>query len=85
MFLPLKDHISFNMLYLWIFSDNIEDAMGYWRFIAFYLIVGVLAGLTHALLHPSSNVPVIGASGAISGVMGAYLILYPKAKIIVWR
>lgn len=76
-------HLSFNMLYLWIFSDNIEDAMGHWRFIAFYLIVGILAGLTHVLLYPFSNVPVIGASGAISGIMGAYLILYPNAKITV--
>jgi membrane associated rhomboid family serine protease len=76
-------HLGANMLYLWIFGNNVEDAMGHVRFIAFYLICGVLAGLTHALIDPASTVPVIGASGAISGVLGAYLLLHPQARILV--
>ncbi len=75
-------HLGGNMLYLWIFGDNVEDAMGHGRFLAFYLIAGVLAGLAHVVTAPSSPVPLIGASGAIAGVLGAYLILYPGARIV---
>jgi membrane associated rhomboid family serine protease len=76
-------HLIGNMLYLWIFGNNIEDAMGHGRFIAFYLVCGVAAAMTHALMDPSSVVPMIGASGAISGVLGAYLLLYPRAHVLV--
>ena len=75
-------HIGFNMLYLWIFGNNIEDVLGHFRFIIFYLVCGILAGLTHWFFGMESVVPTIGASGAIAGVMGAYVIKYPKAKIV---
>lgn len=77
------DHLLGNMLFLWIFGDNVEDAMGHLRFVVFYLLGGVASGLAHALLDPSSPVPLIGASGAISAVLGAYLLLHPFARIIV--
>jgi len=73
-------HLISNMLYLWIFGNNIEDAMGHGRFILFYLLCGLAAALAHAALDPGSRVPMIGASGAISGVLGAYLLLYPHAR-----
>jgi len=76
-------HLAGNMLYLWIFGDNIEDRMGRGRFIVFYLICGVVAALAQALPDPRSTIPMIGASGAISGVLGAYLLLYPHAKVLV--
>lgn len=76
-------HLIGNMLYLWIFGNNIEDAMGHKRFVLFYLLSGVLAALAFALPNIDSTIPMIGASGAISGVLGAYLILYPRAKILV--
>jgi len=76
-------HLIGNMWYLWIFGDNIEAAMGRMRFIAFYLICGLLASFSHILTDPSSTIPTIGASGAISGVLGAYLLLYPKARVLV--
>ena len=72
-----------NMLYLWIFGNNIEDAMGHGRFIVFYAICGIAAVLAQALPNTESTVPMIGASGAISGVLGAYLLLYPKARVLV--
>ena len=75
-------HVGGNMLYLWIFGDNVEDAMGKMRFLIFYLLCGVLAALTHITIHPNSRTPMIGASGAISGVLGAYLLLYPRAKVL---
>ncbi|MEO5656262.1 MAG: rhomboid family intramembrane serine protease [Nitrospiria bacterium] len=75
-------HVGGNMLYLWIFGNNIEDVMGHGRFIVFYLICGVAAAYAHALSAPSSAVPMIGASGAISGVLGAYLLLFPRAQIL---
>jgi membrane associated rhomboid family serine protease len=68
-------HLAGNMLFLWIFGDNVEDAMGHARFLAFYLLCGVAAAMTQALLSPESTVPMVGASGAISGVLGAYLLL----------
>jgi membrane associated rhomboid family serine protease len=75
-------HIIGNMLYLWIFGNNIEDAMGRARFLVFYLACGVLAALAHILSNPASVIPTIGASGAISGVLGAYLLLYPRARVL---
>lgn len=74
-------HLIGNMLFLWIFGNNIEDHLGKVKFIIFYLAAGIGASLIHVLFHFNSVVPVIGASGAVSGVMGAYLILYPHAKV----
>lgn len=76
-------HLFFNMLYLWIFGNNVEDVLGHFHFLLFYLTCGLTAGLLHALVFPSSLIPTIGASGAIAGVMGGYLILFPYAKVIV--
>ena len=76
-------HLIGNMVYLWVFSNNVEDVMGHTRFIVFYLLCGLLAALTQAVLNPDSEIPMIGASGAISGVLGAYLLLYPRARILV--
>ncbi len=75
-------HIGGNMLYLWIFGNNIEDVMGHGRFIVFYLLCGVAAAYAHAITAPDSLVPMIGASGAISGVLGAYLLLFPHARVL---
>lgn len=74
-------HLAGNMLFLWIFGDNIEDEMGHIPYLIFYLATGVLAGLVQYLTATQSGVPTVGASGAIAGVMGGYLLLYPKAKI----
>jgi membrane associated rhomboid family serine protease len=74
-------HIAGNMLYFWIFGNNIEDELGHVRFIVFYLFCGVVAAYSYALTAPSSTVPMIGASGAISGILGAYLLLFPKARV----
>jgi membrane associated rhomboid family serine protease len=76
-------HLIGNMLFLWIFGDNVEDAMGHFRFVVFYLVCGVAAALAQSLPNPDSTVPMIGASGAISGVLGAYLLLYPRAQVLV--
>ena len=76
-------HLIANMIFLWVFGDNIEDALGHLRFLFFYLICGVAAGYTHALMEPNSQAPMIGASGATAGVIGAYLMLYPKVKVWV--
>ena len=76
-------HLAGNMLFLWVFGDNIEDAMGHRRFVAFFLLGGVVAGLAQALVEPGARVPIIGASGAIAAVLGAYLVLHPRAKILV--
>lgn len=76
-------HLIGNMLYLWIFGNNIEDVMGHIRFIAFYVTCGILAVFSHAITDPSSTVPMVGASGAISGVLGAYLLLFPHAQVLV--
>ncbi len=77
-------HLIGNMLYLWVFGNNIEDAMGYVRFLIFYLLCGTGAALINAGVEPNSTVPTIGASGAVSGVLGAYLLLYPRAKVLVF-
>jgi membrane associated rhomboid family serine protease len=76
-------HIISNMWALWIFGDNVEDAMGHFRFAIFYLLCGCLAGLTQTFTQPSATVPSLGASGAIAGVLGAYLLLYPAARVVV--
>lgn len=75
-------HIIGNMLYLWIFGNNIEDSMGHIRFIFFYLICGTVASLTHIFLAPNSKIPMVGASGAVSGILGAYILLFPHARIL---
>lgn len=75
-------HLLGNMLYLWIFGDNVEDLMGHGGYLLFYLIVGVIATLTHVFLNPTSPLPVVGASGAIAGVLGAYLVRFPRARIL---
>ncbi len=74
-------HIGGNMLFLWIFGDNVEDSLGHLKFFLFYFGTGIVASLTQIFANPSSTVPVIGASGAIAGILGAYFILFPRAKI----
>ncbi len=74
-------HLAGNMLYLWIFGDNIEDRLGRFGFILFYLLCGVLAAFSHIVANPASTVPAVGASGAISGILGAYLVLFPGARV----
>ncbi len=76
-------HLIGNMLYLWVFGNNIEDVMGHARYVLFYLLCGILAAFSHAMTDPSSTVPMIGASGAISGILGAYVLLYPRAHVLV--
>jgi membrane associated rhomboid family serine protease len=76
-------HLIGNMLYLWIFGNNIEDVMGHGKFIVFYVVCGILAALCHAIIDTNSVVPMVGASGAISGVLGAYLLIYPRAQVLV--
>lgn len=75
-------HLIGNMLYLWVFGDNVEDRLGHWRFLAFYLLCGGLAGLAHGLANPASTMPTIGASGAVAGVLGAYVFSYPRARVL---
>ena len=75
-------HLSSNMLFLWVFGDNVEDAMGHIKYLAFYLICGIAAGLAHAFMLPTSKLPLVGASGAVAGVIGAYLVLHPR--VMVW-
>ncbi|MCA3575095.1 MAG: rhomboid family intramembrane serine protease [Aestuariivirga sp.] len=74
-------HLISNMLFLWVFADNIEDAYGHVAFALLYLTCGVIAALVHVLVMPSSSAPLVGASGAVSGVLGAYLVLFPKARV----
>jgi membrane associated rhomboid family serine protease len=78
------EHILGNMLFLWVFGNNIEDSMGHLRFVVFYLVCGVAAALAHILLAPTSAIPTVGASGAISGVMGGYILLYPRVRVRTW-
>jgi membrane associated rhomboid family serine protease len=75
-------HIIGNMLYLWIFGDNIEDQVGHLPYLFFYLLVGVIGSVTYCLTSSSSQVPIIGASGAIAGILGAYFVLFPRAKVL---
>ncbi len=74
-------HIAGNMLYLWIFGDNVEDRLGSFKYLLFYLAGGLAASLTHLLFNPSSQIPTVGASGAIAAVLGAYLVMYPRSRI----
>jgi membrane associated rhomboid family serine protease len=76
-------HLAGNLLFLWIFGDNVEDRLGHGRFAAFYLICGLVAALVQTALIPDSNIPMVGASGAIAGVMGAYLVLYPHSRVLM--
>ncbi len=75
-------HLGGNMLYLWVFGDNIEDKLGHGRYIFFYLLCGLLSSALYVYVDPSSTVPTVGASGAISGVLGAYILLFPKARVL---
>jgi membrane associated rhomboid family serine protease len=75
-------HVIGNMLYLWIFGDNVEDRMGHGRFVIFYLLTGFVAAYGQIVMDPTSTLPTIGASGAIAGVMGAYLVLYPESRVL---
>lgn len=75
-------HLLSNMLFLWVFGDNVEDALGHVKYLFFYLLCGVAGGLLHAAMLPSSPLPLIGASGAVAGVIGAYLLLHPR--VLVW-
>jgi membrane associated rhomboid family serine protease len=74
-------HLFGNMLYLWIFGDNVEDAMGHFNYLVFYLLGGVAASAAHIFVNPSSQLPTVGASGAIGAVLGAYLVLYPQSRV----
>src|SRR5262249_35471219 len=76
-------HLLGNMLYLWIFGDNVEDRVGHLRYVFFYLLCGFAATYLHVALAPRSGMPAIGASGAIAGVLGAYFVLYPRARVVV--
>ncbi len=75
-------HLLGNMWFLWVFGDNVEDRLGHLKFLVFYLLCGTGAGLSHALLHISSTIPTVGASGAVSGVLGAYFVLFPRSRVI---
>jgi membrane associated rhomboid family serine protease len=76
-------HLGGNMLFLWVFGDNVEDAMGHIRYLVFYLICGIAAGLVHTAVTPGSEGPLIGASGAVAGVIAAYLMLHPRVRVWV--
>lgn len=75
-------HVIGNLLYLWIFGDNVEDRMGHGRFLVFYLLCGVAAAMLQVAVNPASQVPMVGASGAIAGVLGAYLVMFPRSRIL---
>ena len=77
-------HLLGNMLFLYVFADNVEGALGHWKFVLFYTFAAVAAGLAHLMMSPESMIPVVGASGAISGVLGAYMLRYPRARIHVF-
>jgi membrane associated rhomboid family serine protease len=74
-------HLGGNMLFLWIFGNNVEDSMGKFRFVVFYLLCGLLAGAAQIAIGPDSDIPNVGASGAIAGVLGGYILLYPRARV----
>ena len=77
-------HVIGNMWFLWIFGDNIEDYLGHFKYLLFYLLSGLGAAFAQVVLNPHSRVPTVGASGAIAGVLGAYFLLYPRAKVLIW-
>jgi len=76
-------HVLGNMLFLWVFGDNVEDILGHFKYLLFYLLCGFAAGMAQVLIDPSSRVPMVGASGAIAGVMGAYLVKFPRSKVVI--
>jgi rhomboid family protein len=76
-------HVLGNMLFLWVFGDAVEDILGHWKYLAFYLICGFVAAMAQVLMDPSSRVPMVGASGAIAGVMGAYLVKFPRSQVVM--
>jgi membrane associated rhomboid family serine protease len=76
-------HLAGNMLFLWIFGDNLEETLGHWRYLGFYLLCGIVAALAQVMADTNSTVPTVGASGAIAGVMGGYLLLFPRARVDV--
>ena len=76
-------HVLGNMLFLWVFGDNVEDILGHAKYLGFYLLCGVCAALAQILLDPSSRIPMVGASGAIAGVMGAYLVKFPRSRVVM--
>jgi membrane associated rhomboid family serine protease len=78
------EHVLGNMWFLYIFGDNVEDYLGHFKYLVFYLLSGLLAMATQVAIYPHSNVPTIGASGAIAGVLGAYFLLYPRARVLTW-
>jgi membrane associated rhomboid family serine protease len=81
-------HLIGNMAFLWVFGDNVEDAMGHMRFLVFYLLCGVAAALAHGMLDPQSTIPLVGASGSVAGIIAAYLMLHPRVKVwvlVLWR
>ena len=75
-------HIITNMVYLWIFGDNVEDRLGHGTFLLFYVVCGAIAAVAQVMFHPASTLPMIGASGAVAGVMGAYFVLYPQSRVL---
>lgn len=77
-------HVLGNMWFLYIFGDNVEDYLGHFKYLVFYVIAGLLAMVTQVAIYPYSNVPTVGASGAIAGVLGAYFIVYPRARVLTW-
>jgi rhomboid family protein len=77
-------HLIFNMWFLWIFGDNVEDRLGHFKYLVFYLLSGLGADFTHYLLNINSDIPSLGASGAIAGVLGAYFLLFPSARVFTW-
>lgn len=77
-------HVIGNMWFLYIFGDNVEDYLGHFKYLVFYLLTGVLAMGTHVMVNPNSTAPALGASGAIAGVLGAYFVLYPRARVLTW-
>jgi membrane associated rhomboid family serine protease len=76
-------HLLSNMLFLWVFGDNVEDAMGHFKYLVFYIVCGIVGGLAHAFMVPASTLPLIGASGAVAGVIAAYLLLHPRVRVWV--
>lgn len=76
-------HLLSNMLFLWVFGDNVEDAMGHFKYLVFYILCGIAGGLAHAFMVPASTLPLIGASGAVAGVIAAYLLLHPRVRVWV--
>lgn len=77
-------HVAGNMLFLWIFGDNVEDFLGHFKYVVFYFSTGLVAAATQVFVNPTSRLPTVGASGAIAGVLGAYFILYPRARVLTW-